>query len=323
MEPEPPGWCTNSAALLWVNLSLICLIGALLVGLAALLQPRLAAVGRVLATLGLQVAGVLVVTWLLVERGEALARAIPPPPGAQNAIPAEIGGPAVATLTLALVALIWGTGVGTAAAAFVAGGRRARIALVLGLASLIWIVPTFLLAILAQELQSQLYNLFGVNVSGGYAEFSPGQLAWAAAVLAIRPAAYAYRQGSILIADQSRQLFVRTALSKGLPWSAIVRRHIVRPATAGLLQTASASIRLMFGSLPLVEFFFGYPGLGNLLLQSLGVTSGTTPQPPDPALAIASGVVLASMLAVIEAVIRVLMQRADPRIAEAEVEAAA
>jgi len=142
-------------------------------------------------------------------------------------------------------------------------------------------------------------------------------------VLAIRPAAYAYRQGSILIADQSRQLFVRTALSKGLPWKAVVRRHIVRPAAAGLLQTASASIRLMFGSLPLVEFFFGYPGLGNLLLQSLGVASGTSAQPPDAALAIASGVVLASMLAVSEAVIRVLTQRADPRIAEAEAEAAA
>jgi peptide/nickel transport system permease protein len=309
--------------LLWVNLGLVCLIGALLVGLASLLQPRTAAVGRVLATLGLQVAGVIVVTWLLVERGQALARAIPPPPSAQNAIPAEIAGPAVASLLLALVALIWGTGLGTAAASFAVGSRRPRVALALGLASLIWIVPTFLLAILAQDLQSQLYNLSGVNVSGGYAQFSPGQLAWAAGVLAIRPAAYAYRQSSILIADQSRQLFVRTALSKGLPWNVVVRRHIVRPAAAGLLQTASASIRLMFGSLPLVEFFFGYPGLGHLLLQSLGVASGTNAPPPDPALAIAAGVVLASMLAVTEAVIRVLMQKADPRVAEAASEAVA
>jgi peptide/nickel transport system permease protein len=309
--------------LLWINLGLICLIAALLVGLASLLQPRMAAVGRVLATLGLQVAGVLVVTWLLVERGQSLARAIPPPPGAQNAIPAEIAGPAVASLLLALVALIWGTGLGTAAAAFAVGNRRPRLALVLGLASLIWIVPTFLLAILAQDLQSQLYNLSGVNVSGGYAQFSPGQLAWSAAILAIRPAAYAYRQGSILIADQSRALFVRTALAKGLPWNMIVRRHIVRPAAAGLLQTASASIRLMFGSLPLVEFFFGYPGLGELLLRSLGVSSGTSSQPPDPGLAIAAAVVLASMLAILEALIRVLMQKADPRVAEAASEAAA
>ena len=197
------------------------------------------------------------------------------------------------------------------------------LALLLGVVSLIWVVPTFLLAILAQDLQTQIYNLVQVNVSGGYATFSAGQLAWSAAVLAIRPAAYAYRQGSILIADQSRQLFVRTALSKGLPWGVIVRRHIVRPAAAGLLQTGSSSIRLMFGSLPLVEFFFGYPGLGNLLLNSLGVSTGASSQPPDPGVAIASAVVLASFLAILEALIRVLTQKADPRVAEAASEAAA
>src|SRR5947207_1421192 len=167
---------------------------------------------------------------------------------------------------LIIVALFWGTGFGTAAAAFAVGAKRPRLALLLGLVSLIWVVPTFLLAILAQDLQAQIYNLVQVNVSGGYATFSAGQLAWSAAVLAIRPAAYAYRQGAILIADQSRQPSVRPALSKGLPWGVIVRRHIVRPAAAGLLQTGSSSIRLIVRSLPLVELFFVYSVLGNLLL---------------------------------------------------------
>ena len=304
--------------MLWLNLGLICLIGAMLVGLASLLQPRAAAVGRVVTLLGLQIAGVLVVTWLLVERGSAIGRSLPPPPGTEATILAQIASPAVASLLLAIVALVLGTGVGTAAAAFAVGFRRNRIAFLLGVISLVWILPTFLLAILAQDLQAQIYNYFQVNVTGGYAQFTPLQLAWGAAVLAIRPAAYSYRQGSILIADQARALFVRTARSKGLPWGQIVRRHIVRPAAAGLLQTASASIRLMFGSLPLVEFFFSYPGLGQLLLRSLGVSSGTGASAPDAGLAIASAVLLASMLAVLEALIRVLMQTSDPRVAEAE-----
>lgn len=302
--------------MLWVNLGLICLIAALLVGLISLLQPRGAAVGRVLVTLGLQLGGVVVVTWLLVERGQAFTRALPPPPGTEDAIIGQIEGPAVASLLLIVVAMIWGTGLGTAAAAFAVGAKRPRLALLLGAASLVWVVPTFLLAIMAQDLQFQIYNLTQVNVTGGYATFSPGQLAWSAAILAIRPAAYAYRQGSILIADQSTALFVRTARSKGLSWGDIVRRHIVRPATAGLLQTAASSIRLMFGSLPLVEFFFGYPGLGALLLASLGVSNGTSSEPVDPGVAIAAAVVLASILAVIEALIRVLMQTSDPRVAE-------
>ena len=309
--------------MLWVNVGLIFLTAALLIGLASLVQPRTAAIGRVLTTLGLQIAGVVVVTWLLVERGQAFARALPPPPGAENAIIGQIEAPAVASLLLIIVALVWGTGLGTAAAAFAVGAKRPRLALLLGVVSLVWVIPTFLLAILAQDLQSQIYNLTQVNVTGGYATFSPGQLAWSAAILAIRPAAYAYRQGSIIIADQSRALFVRTAMSKGLRPGMIVRRHIVRPAAAGLLQTAASSIRLMFGSLPLVEFFFGYPGLGALLLSALGVSNGTNSQPVQPGVAIAAAVVLASILALLEALIRVLTQKLDPRVAEAAAEAAA
>src|SRR5439155_166140 len=114
-----------------------------------------------------------------------------PPPGTETAIFAQIEAPAVASLLLIIVALVWGTGFGTAAAAFAVGAKRPRLALLLGVVSLIWVVPTFLLAILAQDLQTQIYNLVQVNVSGGYATFSAGQLAWSAAVLAIRPAAYA------------------------------------------------------------------------------------------------------------------------------------
>jgi ABC-type dipeptide/oligopeptide/nickel transport system permease component len=216
-----------------------------------------------------------------------------------------------------LLAAVWGTCAGTAAAAVIAWSRASWLDQLVGFGSLIWIIPTFLIAILAQDLQATIYNLIGVNVTGGYAQFSAGQLAWSAGVLAIRPAAYAFRQGTVLIADQARADFVRTAFAKGLPWRTIVRRHVIRPAAAGLVQTSASSIRLMFGSLPLVEFFFAYPGLGQLLLQSLGVASGTNSPTPDPGLAIASAVVLASMLAVMEALARVLTQRLDPRLAEA------
>jgi ABC-type dipeptide/oligopeptide/nickel transport system permease component len=75
----------------------------------------------------------------------------------------------------------------------------------------------------------------------------------------------------------------------------------------------------MLGSLPLVEFFFAYPGLGQLLLLSLGVNYGTTTQPPNPSLAIASAVLLALMLAILEAGARVLSGRLDPRLVEAGV----
>ncbi len=303
--------------MLWVNLGLISLVVALAIGIASLLLPQIAGIGRIVATLGIQIGGVLVVTWLLVQRGQTLTGALPPPPVAEARILTQVSGPALASLLLIVMAVLWGSWFGTAVAALVARARKSWLDLLVGTSSLIWIIPTFLLAILAQELQANIYNVIGVNVSGGYSEFSTGQLAWSAAVLAIRPAAYAFRQGSVLIADQSRADFVRTAFAKGLPWRTIVSRHIVRPAAVGLVQTSTSSIRLIFGSLPLVEFFFGYPGLGQLLLQSLGVASGSNSPTLDPAMAITSAVLLASMLALIEALARAFTLRIDPRLSQA------
>jgi ABC-type dipeptide/oligopeptide/nickel transport system permease component len=223
----------------------------------------------------------------------------------------------VASLQLVLVSVVIGTSVGMVAAALVAWARSSRLDLALGVGSLIWIVPTFLLAIFVQNLQGIIFGLTGTRVSGGYGTASVGQLLWSAAILSIRPAAYAFRQSNILIADQTHADHVRTAFAKGLPWRAIVARHIIRPTASGLVQTAASSIRLMFGSLPLVEFFFAYPGLGQLLLLSLGVSYGTSGQPPNASLAIAAAVLLACMLAVLEAVARGLALRLDPRLSEA------
>ena len=303
--------------MVWVNLGLIGLILALAIGLTGLFRPQLWPVGRILAVLALQLSGILIVTWFLVGRGQAVGTSLPPAPEAQAAVWSQVGGPALASLELVLLAAIWGTSAGTAAAGLVAWARRPSLGLIAALASLVWIVPTFLIAIFAQDLQSSIYGLSGVNVSGGYGVATPAQIFWSAAVLAIRPAAYSFRQSQVLIADQARAGFVRTALAKGLRWRSVVWRHILRPAGAGLVETAVSSIRLMFGSLPLVEFFFAYPGLGRLLLLSLGVAYGSQAPAPNADLAIASAVLLAAMLATLEALMRVFVQRLDPRLAEA------
>jgi ABC-type dipeptide/oligopeptide/nickel transport system permease component len=303
--------------MLWVNLGLIGLIVALAIVLIMIRVPQLVPAGRILATLAFQISGVLVVTWFLVARGQTHAASLPPPPAAETAIWTGVAGPAVASLELVLVSLVLGTSIGTGAAALVTWSRSSWLGLLLGASSLIWIVPTFFLAILAQDLQATIFGLTGTRVSGGYGTASVGQLLWCAGVLSIRPAAYAFRQGNVLISDQVRADHVRTAFAKGLLWRMIVARHIIRPTASGLVQTAASSIRLMFGALPLVEFFFAYPGLGQLLLLSLGVSYGLQTQPPDPSLAIASAVLLACMLAVLEALAKVLTLRFDPRLAEA------
>lgn len=302
--------------MLWLNLGLIAFILAAAIGVISVGSPNHIPGGRIAATLALQISGVLVVTWLLVAHGQTIGPSLPPPPAAEAAIWTSIASPAISSLALISLAVVLGAGIGTSTAALVAWSRSTWLQLLMAIASLIWIIPTFLIAIFIQDLQSYLYVLTGTSVTGSYGAASAPQLLWSAGVLSIRPAMYAFRQGNVLISDQSRADHVRTAFAKGLPWGTIVLRHIIRPTAASLVQTGASSSRLMFGSLPLVEFFFAYPGLGQLLLLSLGVQYGLNSQPPNPPVAIACAVLLACMLAVIEAVARVLEVRFDPRRSE-------
>jgi ABC-type dipeptide/oligopeptide/nickel transport system permease component len=76
------------------------------------------------------------------------------------------------------------------------------------------------------------------------------------------------------------------------------------------------SLRLMVGSLPLVEFFFAYPGLGNVFVRSFGLGDQAG---IDPDLAIAAIAVLATTFFALEAAVNLLQQRLDPRIADVRV----
>src|SRR6267143_1297180 len=106
--------------MLWVNLGLIGLIVAVAIVMISIRAPRLVPAGRILAPLGLQISGVLVVTWFLVSRGQTQAASLPPPPAAEMAIWIGVAGPAIASLELVLVSVVLGTFIGTAAAAVVA-----------------------------------------------------------------------------------------------------------------------------------------------------------------------------------------------------------
>lgn len=304
--------------MLWVNLGLIVLIVTLAVGLISLLRPELWAIGRTLVPVGLQIAGVFIVTWWLVQQGQAASATLPPPPEQQTTAWSEVGAPFLASLELIAVAMFWGTGLGAMVAGLVAARRSPQLAAIATVASLVWIIPGFLIAILAQDAQSTIFDLTGTNVAGQYGQATLMQLAWCAAVLGIRPAAYTFRQGHVLIGEQSHAQHVRTAWAKGIPWSQIVWRHIIRPAAAGLVETAINSMRLVVGLLPLVEFFFAYPGIGRLLLLSLGVPTGADQAPqPNPTVAVTSAILLALTVVIAEVPLRLAARRLDPRLAEA------
>ncbi|MDQ4078005.1 MAG: ABC transporter permease subunit, partial [Chloroflexota bacterium] len=131
-------------------------------------------------------------------------------------------------------------------------------------------VPSFFAAILFQWLVIHLGRF-----SGGVAPLPVGGFGWdshiilPALVLAARPLAQITRVAFISLSETLEQDFVRTAHSKGLLPRTILQRHVIRNAAVPILTTIGLSLRFSLSSLPVVELFFAWPGVGYTLLEAI------------------------------------------------------
>lgn len=163
-----------------------------------------------------------------------------------------------------LFATIVGVLLGTIAAT-----RRSR-SLIILLVSIIGIsAPSFFVALLLQMFVLRLTRETGSTFLpvGGFGWDS--HLILPALVLAARPIAQITRITYITISDILQKDFVGTAHSKGLKPHRILWWHVFRNATVPILTTISVSLRFSLSSLPVVEFFFGWGGIGFLLLKAI------------------------------------------------------
>ncbi|MCK4452708.1 MAG: ABC transporter permease, partial [Anaerolineae bacterium] len=63
--------------------------------------------------------------------------------------------------------------------------------------------------------------------------------------------------------------FIRTARAKGLDQRAVFWRHTLRNAGVSILTAVVVSLRFALASLPVVEIFFNWPGLGVTMLNGI------------------------------------------------------
>ena len=319
--PAPPGEGTPKGSVPqagWIAAGLV-LLGLGLVGLLGLSRRRRPApVAAGLSRLALQLGGVVVLTWGLFAAAHLLQESRSP----GGAIPAFFSQPLGQVLlegtsrSLVLIgfATLGATFAGLGAAITVVSLRERRL---LGLelaGAVLLVLPTFLIAILVQELQAVVFGRTGLVVAAGYGEVNNIQVFWASLVLGIRPAIYLYRHARAVLERESSEDYVRTAEAKGLDWNDVVRHHLVRAGGSSLVATWTNSFRLMIGSLPLVEYFFGYPGLGRILVQSIGIHYGVRPVVYRGDLAIGLVVVLALILILVETAAGGLQRWFDPRL---------
>jgi len=169
-------------------------------------------------------------------------------------------------------------------------------------------IPSFFAAFLLQRGVIWITQNFHVRLVpvGGFGWDT--HLVLPALVLAARPLAQITRISYITLDEILRQDYIRTARAKGLPPWDVLWGHALRNAAIPILTSIGVSLRLSLGSLPVVEYFFGWPGLGKKLIE--GIQGGHT------GLVITLALALGITFMLVNLSLDVLYRVVDPRLRE-------
>ncbi len=127
-------------------------------------------------------------------------------------------------------------------------------------------------------------------------------------VLAARPLAYLTRAIFLALTHVMEEDYIRTAFSKGLSLRRIVNGHALRNIAVPVLTAVGVSVRFSLSTLPVVEFFFNWPGMGRRLLDAVN----TRQTPVVVALASAMGLTFLMINLLLDVAYRII----DPRVRE-------
>jgi peptide/nickel transport system permease protein len=174
------------------------------------------------------------------------------------------------SMGLLLIALTVAALVGIPVGVFAAVHRRSPLSLGTMTLTLLGVsVPSFFAAALLQIGEIYWYRQFGFQLVpvGGFGW--DAHLVIPALVLAARPLAHLARIAYMAFSEILDQDYIRTANAKGLYDSMVMRGHAYPNASVPMLTALSVSLRFSLGSLPVVEYFLGWPGIGAALLDAI------------------------------------------------------
>ncbi len=136
--------------------------------------------------------------------------------------------------------------------------------------------PSFFAALLLQLGEIRWVRTFGYPlVSVGGFGWDLQHMLLPTLVLAARPVAYLTRTTFLELNRIMAEDYIRTAWAKGWSLRGVLYYHSMRNMAVPVLTAIGVSLRFSLGSLPVVEFFFGWPGLGDRLLSA--INAGQTP----------------------------------------------
>jgi peptide/nickel transport system permease protein len=177
------------------------------------------------------------------------------------------------TLELAFAGLALALAIGIPLGVYAAARRGSRVDVAISaLSAVLASVPSFVIAIVLLLVGAfWLRSQFGIAFfpTGGDEPFDPRYLFLPALTLGIAGAAQYARLSRALVADELAREYVSVAEAKGLTTNLVLRRHVLRNASAPILARIGLDLGWFLGGVAVVERVFGWPGVGRLALQSV------------------------------------------------------
>ncbi len=97
---------------------------------------------------------------------------------------------------------------------------------------------------------------------------SPEKLIMPIMVLFFMEAGYVIRMTRASMVEVMRQPYIRTAILKGIPRIKVVFKHALRNALLAPITVIMLHVNWLIGGVVVVEMLFGFPGIGNALLNA-------------------------------------------------------
>jgi peptide/nickel transport system permease protein len=175
------------------------------------------------------------------------------------------------SMGLLMVAILSAVLVGLSVGVFAAMTKRKRLILPLLMVTVLGIsTPSFFAGLLLRQGEIYYLRAFGhplVSIAGFSWDYQ--HMLFPVLVLMAYPVAYLTRATYLAVDRVMGEDFVRTAYSKGLTHTRTVNIHASKNVAIPILTAIGVSLRYSLSTLPIVEFFFLWPGMGLLMLEAI------------------------------------------------------
>ncbi len=219
-----------------------------------------------------------------------------------------LGQTALNSLGLLATALLAATVLGISFGVFAALIKNEKILLAILMLSILGAsTPSFFAGLILQQGELKYLEIFGnqlVKMAGYGWDFE--HMAMPVLVLMAYPLAYLIRSSFISLNDVLKEHYIQTAYAKGLFKSRVIWIHAFRNIAVPVLTAIGISLRFSLSTLPVVEYFFAWPGLGLRLLE--GIRQG------QDRLVVTFALVLGLTIQLINLFLDIIYRVIDPRL---------